>query len=66
MCEYEFEGVRSKIIGTLCTLTGRGCFIENELDKPRCDRRLWAIQYQTKGASPEGPASPDPAQANLL
>jgi len=58
MCVYEIEGTRNKIIGPICTLTGRGCFVENELDKARCQRRLWALQYQLKQASPEGPRSP--------
>jgi hypothetical protein len=58
MCEYEMEATRHKITGTLCTLTGRACFIENDQGKPRCQRRLWANQYLTKQTSSDSSRSP--------
>jgi len=66
MCVYEIEGTRNKIIGPICTLTGRGCFIESELDKPLCLRRAWANQYQMKASSPEAPRSPMAASGGTI
>ena len=53
MCEYEITAYRKQTLGSICTLTRRGCFIENELDKPKCHRRLWANQYQYRNTSEE-------------
>lgn len=46
-CEYELQAIRGEVHGILCSLTGRGCYTDQ--DKPYghtcCIRRTWANDY---------------------